>query len=335
MIEKLARAVGYEKRNYTNLMLAAASNAVMEGAPIIGSLEAAAGIIGRALASATITGAGADNFDAETVMSIGRALIVSGEYLGLVTPGNPLTQIFDFEVVPGPMGATGFGNSYKYTAAGGKQVTTAEAVHIRYSVASNGHGAGVLQNARNLYKIAYHLERVIADNMSGINGNVVPLPTIKGDEAEALQTALKNLKGKTLFVETLMQGNMGGVAQPKQDYEQIPLGPKLSPEWLMACDMVDKTVYRAVGIPLTILSENQQPSREALRVFQTMTIEPYAKLIEQAAARNGIVVDLDYGQAARFDLAGRARAWGILVSNGYDDDLASDVTGFPLDGASA
>lgn len=329
MIDQFARRLGYEKRGATDLILTSLQAQVADGVVIIGALEVAAGIIGRALASATVTGAGAANFDAETLLNIGRRLIVAGEYAGLITPPHPLTMLFDFELVSGVYGATGGGGQIRYDAADGKTVTTSDAIHVRYSLAEDGHGAGILQNARGLYKIAHHLERILQEELSGLVGAVMPLPSVKN--IEALKAAIRELKGKTTFAETTQQTGVAGIQQPKNDFEQIKIAPRIPPEWLSACDMTERTVYRAAGIPLTMLSENQSPSREALRVFQTNTIEPLAKLIEQAAKKRGIAVDLKFADATRFDAAGRARAWGILVAGGFDDELASEYLGFPLE----
>ena len=337
MIERLARMAGIERRGYTDMAIAASVAAALDGTAVIGAIESAAGIIGRALATASVNGADAGYFDAETLLAIGRALVVAGEYAALIVPGKPLVQLFDFDIVPGALGPTDPDYQLRYSVEGGAAAQTDKAILVRYSMTQTGRGAGVLQNARQLYKIAAHTERVLAEELSGIVGAVMPLPNMADDKADALKATVKTLKGKTAFVETTLQGGAAargvGLPQPKQDYEQIRIGPAPRKEWLDAFEMIERMIYRALGIPLTMTGNLQQAlTREALRQFHTLAVEPLARLIEAAAARRGLSVDLSFEPAARFDIAGRARAWGVLVSNGYDDELASEIVGFPTDG---
>lgn len=332
MIERLAERLGYapiERRaGYTDMALAASMTAALDGQQVIGAIEVAAGVIGRALAAAEIQGDDARYFDAETLLAIGRAMVIEGEYAALLAPGKTLIQLFDFELIPGALGATDPDYQLRYSIEGGATATADRFLHCRWSMTRTGRGAGVLQQARQLYKIAAHTERVLAESMSGIVGAVMPLPKVDNSTLASLKATLKNLKGKTAFVETLQQsGNARqvGLAQPKSDYQQIRIQPAPNKEWLDLWKQSEQMIYRAVGIPIEMLS------RESLRQFWTGCIEPISKVIEAAAARRGLDIRLDFGHAARFDVAGRARAYGILVSNDFDEEAAAELTGFELD----
>lgn len=282
------------------------------------------------MSTGRVTGSGASNFDSSTLLDVGRSLVVTGEYCSLVWPKSTLTQVFKFSILPGPLGSNGPGKieNLKYETEAGKEVITDDFVHVKYSTAKKGRGAGSLQNARRLYKIAANLEVLISGEISGVNGTVIPVPALNEEELEKHADEVSVLNGKTLFVETFMQGmSSQGVQQPKNDYESIKIQPKISPEWLRLCELTDESIYRACGIPLSMVSSNVNTQREDLRQFWTMGIESYSRLLVDAAAKKNISIEIDFNFAQRFDQAAIGRTLKLFAESEYPEGLATQRLG--------
>ena len=180
------------------------------------AFEAASGFVSRAFASADVTTADsrmAGILDAHTLSMIGRSLIRSGEFLGVIEMGMEddiprLAPAASWSVTGGANPASWI---YRVSLAGPSQQTAIiipanGVVHVRYAADAKTpwRGIGPLQSARLAGRLSAEVSSALADELAGPRGQLLPLPNVGGDDPaiDALKSDIKGLSGGLAFVES-------------------------------------------------------------------------------------------------------------------------------------
>ena len=318
MIDRLAKRLGYEKRSFTDgqlRYLLAQSEGLVAG--ISAAEEIAAGIIGRAFASAEVTN---ELLDPETMLQIGRDLMLAGE------------SVWRVQVRPRPLE---WQNSYElkngaYTFPDG--VSAAPSVlHVRYAWDRiTGRGQAPLDGAPGLRDMARQILHGLEKESRAKSGYLLPVPVDK-EAADGLRQDLKEMDGRIATIET----GKGGFGDPqnKTDYKQVRVGFDASAGAAQMFLHSQNLALVALGIPTELAFERSDgtATREAWRRCLHGTIQPLGRLVETAAARAGVPVKISFDALMASDISGRARAFGSLVNGGMDIPDAQAVAGILLD----
>ena len=221
---------------------------------------------------------------------------------------------------------------------------SAAVLHFRYAVdpARPWRGVAPLAWARETGKLAGSLESRIGEEMTGPVGTLLPVPgaALPGDEPATdaddplaeLRTAIRDLKGKAMLVETTAAGfGEGPDAAPRHDWRPQRVGPSVPESAIALRRDVAVTVAAACGVPPPLIAERAEGSgqREAWRRFLHGAVQPLARQVETELRRKLEVPDLALSFDSLFasDLAGRARAFQSMVNGGLDIAAAAGLAG--------
>ena len=305
------------------------------------AVEAAAGALSRAFASAEITPdtPATRGLTPDVLADIGRALIVPGEIVLILAVGEGrvrLLPVASFDVTGAADSATW---RYRCDLAGPSGSTTiarpAEGViHCQYSIdpARPWVGVGPLDRARLSGRLAAELETALGDEASGTRGYVLPIPSGGQDDSVSdLRRDIGSLHGRTALVETLAAGwGDGRMAAPRGDYQPQRLGA--NPPASLATLRTDaaQAVLSACGVPVELVTPGDGTGqREAWRRFLHGCVQPLAACVasELAAKLDTPTLTLGFDKLFASDLSGRARAFQSLVNGGMAVDQAAGLAG--------
>ena len=309
------------------------------------AVEAAAGALSRAFASAEITPntPATRGITTDVLAQIGRALIVPGELVLIIAVGEGRVRLlpaasFDVTGAADP-------DSWRYRCdlAGPSGTTTivrpAESVvHFRYSTdpARPWVGVGPLERARLSGRLSAELEAALGDEASGTRGYVLPIPSDGQDNSVAdLRRDIGSLGGRTALVETAMAGwGDGRMAAPRGDYEPKRLGANPPVSLATLRSDAAQAVLSACGVPVELVTAGDGTGqREAWRRFLHGTVQPLAACVagELAAKLDTPSLTLGFDKLFASDLSGRARAFQSLVGGGMAVDQAAGLAGLLAD----
>ena len=306
------------------------------------AVEAAAGALARAFASAEITPVTRTTrvVTPDVLAQIGRALIVHGEIVFVIEVTGSgdvtLTPASGWDVTGG---ADPRSWRYRCDLAGPSgSVTifrsTESVIHCRYSVdpARPWQGVGPLDRARLSGRLAAELEAALGDEASGTRGHLLPVPTDgQDDSVSELRRDIGSLKGKTALVETTAAAwGDGRPMAPRGDYEPKRIGANPPASLATLRSDAALAVLSACGVPVELVTPGDGTSaREGLRRFLHLTVQPLATCI---AAELGVKLDtpnltLSFDKLFASDLSGRARAFQSMVGGGMAVDRAAALAG--------
>ena len=318
------------------------------------ALEAAAGMVARALASAEVRDGGAAGaaLTPGTLALIGRELIRRGESVFLIDVGAEGLRLLPAGSwdVRGGHAETGwayrldlFGPSGNVT----RLVPSAAVVHVRYAVdpARPWHGLSPLAWARLTGRLLAETEGALADESSGPRGSLVPVPNTADDAGEdaaeddplaGLRADIAALRGRLALVETTSAGwGEGRIAAPgngNRDWQPQRIGAAPPASLVSLRSDAALAVLAACGVPVELVAGGPGTSlREAYRRLLHATIAPLARIAEAELRAKldapGLALAFDGLHAA--DVQGRARAWRSLVGDDatLDPDTAARLTG--------
>lgn len=296
------------------------------------ALEAAAGMVGRAFAAATVDGDLGPELEPHLEF-IGRSFIRRGESL-LVPDRTRFERAAAWTITGGADWA------YEVSVArpdgtGESDLTADQVLHFRTaeSRAAPWRGRGPLQVGRTGAALTASLESSLANEAGGPHGHLIPVPDNPDDELEGLRSEISGLAGRALLVET-MRENWGGTDQravsSRSDWVPHRIG--LHPPDSVVNLMVEhrRLVFVACGIPDALLHGSDGTARrEAFRQFVWGTLAPLGYVLEREVRgklQSNITLKWDRLRAA--DIAGRARAYGSLVTAEMDKGRAAQLVGF-------
>ena len=339
--------------DFTDSVVRAAEAAAAAKAADAGStaaVEAAAGLLSRSLAAASVDAPewARDAVCASYLAQVGRDLIRRGASLHVIRVGDdgmaalwPVSSWHWEGRTPDPklwtVRATAFGPSGSLTW---DTMPQAGVVFHRWGSTPGAAyvGLGPLGWASTSAKVSAETERSLGDESAGPLANLLPIPDDGGDDdADEEDDPLRDLKsdiasarGAALLVETTAAGWGDGMrAAPRTDWIASRLGPH-PPESMvrLAADAFDRTLAACGMNPGLFSSEGDGTRmREGLRQFHLSTVLPLAKLIEaELSAKLETDIGLRFDLYAT-DLAGRAQAFAKLVAGGMELDRAAAVSG--------
>ena len=309
------------------------------------AVEAAAGALSRAFASARVEGP-AEAVEAVTgdfLALVGRDLIRAGQSLHVMRwTGGRLRLIpaasWHFEGTHDPASwsvrATAFGPSTSTTW----HLPAASVVFLRWGGTAGQPytGTGPTRFAALTARLNAETERSLADEAGGPVAQIVALPQgpagadPEADPIAMLQADIARARGKAAFVETTAAGwGEGRSGAPQRDWMASRLGP--NPPAALAEIRRDAfaAVVSACGASPALFADGADGTaqREALRRWHLGTVLPLAGMVEAELSRK-----LEASIRLRFDnypldLQARATALAKLVETGMDRTEALSIVG--------
>ena len=336
MIRKLFRRE--TRTGYTDIVVAGLEATVGGTAGNVmatGALEVCAGLWGRVLAAATVSGTSA--LTRRIRHQIGRDLIRCGESVHLIDTTNgrlrlePVAQHqmlrdWRYELhVPRPDGTMQ------------KRNVAREAVlHLMwaYDPGRPWEGISPLTSASLLGKLAAGAESKLVEDLATPTASLVAIPVDGGAAAlDSLRSDIGDAKGKALLVQGTAAGWEEGRNQAgtNKDWKPSRLGPEI-PEQLRALySDVLASVAQCCGIPASLVQfENVDGTevREAFRRWIMASVQPVADLIAEAASEAFEAdVVFDFRGLWAHDLQGRASAFQKLTAGGMSTAEAREIVG--------
>ena len=335
-----ARAAG----DYTDAVFAsffgAATGQVLAAATA--GVQAAAGIVGRALASATIDGDGGA-VDPHLLAGIGTDLVRAGRFLGRLTVGaDGRARILRAGAVASVVYGDADPESWRYSlqmpgpsSARTVWAEAAEVVNVRINADSYRPWEGIapLSRAAASGELYARLSESLRDEASVAVVRLIPLAQGGNTVTDNIRAALTGkLPGRVAFPETQAGGaGAGRSSAPLRDWAATRLGYEAdAPPGTLYAHLFSECA-ECCGVPAALVNPASAgpAAREAWRRLTVGTLEPYARLIEAELSRvleTGVVLKLR--RLGGVDAAGRARALHVLTTAGFDKDEAADLLGW-------
>ena len=333
---KVEKRESYTDAIVSALISQAGGSSVPPSVEALGAVEAAAGLWSRAFASASVEPQAPATMalTPSVLAAIGRSLAVRGEIVfeievnGVVqlTPasswkvsGGARPESWRYEVeLPLPSGKVS------------KRTLPADAVlHVRYATRPSAPWAGIspLGMAAETRALATWIERRLAEEASTATSYVLPLP--EAADVDKLKADIKGGRGRLHIVDTTAAAWGDGTASaPRADWKSNRLGANPPDSLGKLRSDVKADIFGAYGIPSSIHGTGGS-ARESYRQFLSSTIQPLAKLVveELALKLDTPTLALDFSELRAADIAGRARAYGVLINAGMPPAEAAEATG--------
>ena len=321
--------------SYTDAVISAlltrASGDVVGGSTAV--RESIAGLWARAFASAQPEGPEAlsSALDAATLYQMGRDLCETGRWVAeiAVSPYGLHLERADSFIVTGMGPEWEWEYELTFNRPSGAQTRTlpaARVVDVRL-------GAGLaykspLIGAATSLQLMDNLEVRLTEETGTAVGYLLGVPAGKKEE---LAGDIRALKGKLGLVETGLsayQGSADRVAN-RDDFEPKRIGADPPAGLVSLREDVQASLFGAGGTPILTSTTDGTAMREMLRRFLHSTISPVADvaLVELRRKLDSPDLRLDFKRLYASDLAGRARAFGQLVTGGMEMAEAAKITG--------
>lgn len=308
----------------------------------VAAVEAAAGALSRAFASATVEG-GRGAVTPVFLGQVGRDLVRSGESLHVI-------QVVGGRVKLIPASSWHWEGSHdpdtwmvRATAYGPSTSTTwnlpaAGVVFVAWG-ATPGQpyvGVGPISWAATTARLGSEAEKALADESSGPIVNVIPVPQDPqpGDDDDddplaSLRADIKAARGRAVLVETTAAGyGEGRAAAPQGDWTPRRLGPGMTDTQARIAQESFQRTLAACGVPPSLfISDDGTAQREAVRRWHLNTVMPLAEIVQfELSTKLEDKVKLSF-DTYPLDLAGRAQAFQKLVVGGMAIEEALALTG--------
>ena len=331
--------------DYTDQILAgsfAAATGRIQAASVAG-VQAAAGIVGRALASATVEGDGGAA-DPHLLEGVGTDLIRAGRFLGRLTVG-PRGRVRILRACAAP--SVTYGNSdpeswvYWLQEGGPSEARTvravaSEVVNVRINSDSRRPWEGVppLARATASGQLAARLASSLGDEADIVVSRILPIAQGSGEgAANQLSKAIAGtLPGRLAFPETQLAGaGAGRSSAPMRDFGATRTGFEAPISAATLHAHLFSEVAEICGVPGALVNPTSAgpAAREAWRRLTVGTIEPYARLLESELSRVlERPVTITLRRLGGVDAAGRARALHVLTEAGFTPEAAQELLGW-------
>ena len=310
------------------------------------AVEAAAGALSRAFASAEVVGEAwaRDAISPAVLAQIGRDLIRKGESMHVIrVAGDGMVRLipcssWHWEGSHDPtiwtVRATAYGPSTSTTW----NLPASAVVFVRWG-SNPGQpyvGIGPTSWAHTTARLGAELERSVADEAAGPLAQLLSIPSDGGDDSDEdplkmLKADIRAAKGKALLVETTAAGyGEGRQAAPPaaRDWKPARLGPA-PPEVLAALRKdVFEHVLAAAGTPPSLFTDADGTSqREAVRRWHLNTVLPLARILEaELTEKLSTLVRLKFDSYA-LDMVSRATVVAKLTQAGVAPGIALAAVG--------
>ena len=313
------------------------------------AVEAAAGALSRAFASAEVVGEAwvQDAVTPGFLAQVGRDLIRSGDSMHVIRMGaDGMVQLvpassWHWEGTHDPATWTVRATAYGPSTSTTWNLPASGVVFIRWGGTPGEPyvGTGPLAWAHTTARLQSETERSLADEAGGPLAQLLAIPQDGGDDGDGdplamLKADIRQARGKALLLETSAAAwGEGRTAAPQRDWQASRLGP-MPPE-SMATIRKDafEAVLAACGTPPSLFIDSDGTSqREAVRRWHLGSVLPLARLLEHeltAKLETGVRLKFD---SYPLDLAGRAQAFQKLVAGGVAVQEALIVSGLMAGG---
>lgn len=328
-----------------NAVLSAASGNTPVVSTATAALEAAAGLVGRAFATAEVQAASATIRDAlspDLLGLIGRALVRRGEivlYIDTYTGSLRLVPCASYDVQGDTTAWT-----YRLTLAapdGARDypaVSSDSVIHIRWAAdtAQPWRGVSPMDAASLSGRLSASLIDSLADEAGGRHGALLSVP-VDGSSAsvQLLQDDIRRMKGDLALVQGGDWNAPSTGSARAWDYQRIGAQP---PDSMVAlAELATKEVLMACGVnPALLGAAEGSASREAYRQFLFSTIAPLGRIAaHELTTKLDMDIRLDWQELRAADISGRARAFQSMVGGGMNLKQAVAVSGLIVDNNSA
>ena len=298
------------------------------------AMEAAAGLLSRAFASATVDAPDdiAEALSPRCLALIGRDLVRVGESLHVIRMmGGRLrlipcsTWYYEGDADPDSWLATC--TAYGPSGSSTWRLPWSSVIFAAWGspTARPYHGLGPAAWAAETARLSANAERSLADEAGGPVAALLTVP--EGNDAGSdddddplagLRADIAKARGRALLVETTSGGYADGKdAAPKRDWDPRHLHPAPTDAMVKLADAAFGRVVAAAGCSPALFDDSDGTSkREALRQFYIGTVQPLARILERELSdKFGVPVRLRF-DLYNVDLAGRAQAFQKLVAGG-------------------
>ena len=299
----------------------------------LAALEIAASYVGRAFASAVVSGSEAARLlTREALAMIGRSLVLRGE-LVMLPEGGGLTPASTFDILGGP-------NDWAYRcdfAGPSRSVSrflpAQSVLHFRINADPSrpwkGQAAHTLATATAA--TAANAEATAASEAKIAISRLIPVASTltPGQRDDTTTTLADELKRGGYFALSLI-GARPGAGERMSRVSVEPVQPDPSEGHLTLRREAALELIEAAGVPSALADPRAEANgqREAFRRFVHGTIEPMARMVEaEMTAKAGLSCDLNFASLFAADLAGRGRALKQLVESGVALADALDTVG--------
>ena len=308
----------------------------------VGALEACAGTVGRAFMSCEVTGrpAAVGALTPSVLEMMGRSLIRRGESVWMIETQGGMLRFLPAEtwdVTGGPLPETW---DYRLTLAGPNRTHTYDSIpstsvlHFRYAVdpARPWRGNSPLDVAALAGRLSANTINQLADEASGPVGRLLGIPTDGDDESVSnLKTDIRDARGRVALLETGDWDNSGSAAV---DLETKRFGAEPPAPMIDLLDASSREVIAACGFNPSLFQVGPAAAlRESWRLALFGVIAPLGRTVQAELADKieDETLTLSWQELRASDLAGRARAWQSLVSNGMPMEQATAIAGLMVE----
>ena len=173
------------------------------------------------------------------------------------------------------------------------------------------------------------IEQAVSGAMPMAGKGFLPMPASIAKEEK--DKALSGLQNGSLAVVTSKADFAHQTGGERSEFRRVELTPDLSKlDANKFTDDLHMRILTGCGIPPALLTAqgNAGAMREAYRLFALQTVKPLTRQILPELTRKLGVKALNLDGMLSADVAGRARAVGILTSAGVELDKAMKLTGW-------
>ena len=329
--------------SYTDALIAAltanAGGQTTAFATATAALEAAAGFVGRAFASAEVSGPDVMRraLTPACLAMIGRALIRRGEFVALIRVTSSgqvqLLPAADHDIEGGP-DPTAW--RYRLNLGGPSRTMTVSdlnaegLVHVAYArdPEQPWRGLSPLAVAQLGGRLSAETTAALADESSGPRANLLPVPTDGADDTVGpLKADIRKAAGAALLVEAGDWDRAGGGTQ--STWMARRLGPAPPAALVELHQNATREIWAACGLSAALFEVGAGAAgREAYRQAITVLVAPLGVLVADELSRKlEVDINLDWRELRAADIAGRARAFASMVSSGLSMESAAAASG--------
>ena len=332
---------GYSDVLVSLLLAQARGNPLNADVNTSGAIEVAAGVVGRAFASAqveTTNSAVSGALNPSTLAHIGRALIRAGECVLVIAPsgGNlALLPASAWDIEGGVRRET-----WRYRLDMGAPNGTAQltlpyegVVHCQYAYAPERAWIGLspLEIARQAGRLAAEINEALADESGMPRGGILAIPNQPDDDSTSeIEATLGSLAGKIMTTESMSSMAAGGYQEaPKDDWAIKRVGANFPDALITLRRDADELILGLCGVPIEFLkSADGSALREAYRRMLFGTIQPLGAIVAQELTEKlEAPVSFAWNELRAADRASGTRAYKALKETGMDDAQALALSG--------
>ena len=287
--------------------------------------EVAAGLISRCFAMASVSGADAELFPVDVLMTMARELALQGESVWMNRAAG-LTWVQNYSKS---------GTRYMIQ---GKGVSRNIVLHPRYNTErTTGRGISPLGSSPTFRQYLRQIEQRMEEESRFISQQILPFPKSANETGKTkksiLRKSLEGIEGIAGRVMPVFAGEKNQLEMVKDPWHPIRWGPEMTQYNVQAYQDSKSAALAALGVPQAVIGNDSAGMREGMRTYLHTVLLPYSRIIAGAAADIDIEVKFNFDELMAADIQGRARAYRALVGNegNLDSDEALALIGVELE----